>query len=174
MADVNELAELRRRAELLAVGVAVRAAGDALLSASELRKVEAWRRLEAERERERGAEDDEELKRIERVGRLQAVRRKRIGDEERGRARPEGVAAYCVGTWDTVRQGYTPQVEVRPWFNLTLGELRSHLKALRSKGYSAHRKLDGKGEGHEDNDSSVLVELVGGRTAWEVYKEWVR
>ena len=158
---------MRRRAELLAAGVA-------LLSAPELKKVEELRRLEAERERETAAEDDEELKRIEAVTRSLRIRRARIEAEARGMARPEGVAAYCVGTWDETRQRYTPQVDIRPWFNLTLGELREHLKALRRCGYSAHRTLDEKGGDHSDNDWSVLVELVGGRTAWEVYKEWVR
>ena len=80
---------------------------------------------------------------------------------------------YCVGTWDKERQGFTPQSGVRPWFNLTLGELRAHLKALRRGGYSAHRRRDDDGD-HSNNDPLVLVEKTEGRTAWQVYKEWQR
>lgn len=79
---------------------------------------------------------------------------------------------YSVGTWDPELECYTPQVDV-PAFNLTLWQLRAALKQLRQLGYSAHRYRDADG-GHEDNDTSVLVERTDGMAEADILKRWER
>lgn len=79
---------------------------------------------------------------------------------------------YCLGTWDTEIQAYTPHDGVQA-FNLTLHELRAALKQLRSRGYTCHRFRDPDG-GHEDNDYGVMVEQMDGRTEAEILNDWRR
>ena len=84
------------------------------------------------------------------------------------------VQLYSVGTWDAKRQSYTPQRGLSvPSFNITLSQLRTALKELRSMGYSAHRTRSEDGE-HEDNDWAVLVERTDGKCWKEIRRDWRR
>lgn len=83
-------------------------------------------------------------------------------------------AQYSVGTWDTDAQAYTPQVGLRvPSIGIDKGTLRTALKELRSRGYSAHRVRDSNGD-YDDNDWCVLVERTDNMTEAEVLESWKR
>jgi hypothetical protein len=82
--------------------------------------------------------------------------------------------AYSVGTWDADAQAYTPQVGLSvPSIGIDKGTLRTALKELRSKGYTAHRVRDSEGS-YDDNDWSVLVERTDDMTEAEVLESWRR
>jgi len=83
------------------------------------------------------------------------------------------MSAYSVGTWDTDKQAYTPQVGVEKSFNLTLRELRHAIGRLRKLGYSAHRRGNIK-DGHDDNDFYVLIERIDGKSEQEIIEGWKR
>jgi hypothetical protein len=69
---------------------------------------------------------------------------------------------YSVGTWDTESQAYTPQEGLTvPSQNVPLAGLLAVLRELKTFGYSCHRYRDPDG-GHDDNDTSVLVERTDG------------
>lgn len=81
---------------------------------------------------------------------------------------------YSVGTWDTEEQAFTPQAGIdASWHNMTRGQLRQYLKALRNHGYSVHRLRDRNGD-HDESDPSVLVERTDGQTEMEVLEFWKR
>lgn len=81
---------------------------------------------------------------------------------------------YSVGTWDTDKQSYAPQPGLSvPTFNMTLRQLRTAIKELRQRGYSAHRLRTHDGS-HEQNDWAVLVERTDGRHWKEIRKGWRR
>lgn len=79
---------------------------------------------------------------------------------------------YSIGTWDTELQAYTPQIDV-PAFNLTRAELVKSIRLLRDCGYSVHRFGNCR-DGHEDNDTAVLIERTDGMPESEIMKGWER
>ncbi len=83
-------------------------------------------------------------------------------------------ARYSVGTWDTVRQAYTPQRGLSvPSFNMTWKQLLVALRELKSMGYSCHRVRDSDGW-YENNDWCVLVERTDGMNWKEIRRSWSR
>ena len=81
---------------------------------------------------------------------------------------------YSIGTYDTDAQGYTPQSGVSvPAFNITRAQLRRAMKELRGMGYTCHRFRDPDG-GHDDNDTSVIIERTDGLPEEEILKSWER
>lgn len=81
---------------------------------------------------------------------------------------------YSVGTWDSVKQAYTPQRGLSvPSFNITLEQLRVAMKELRLMGYSCHRYRAEDGT-YDDNDWCVLIERTDGKHWKEIRKSWNR
>jgi hypothetical protein len=78
---------------------------------------------------------------------------------------------YSIGTWDVDLQAYTPQVGTESCLNLTRAQLRHRIKALRCAGYSAHRRGNVR-DGHEDNDTFVLIERTDGKPEAEIMEDW--
>jgi len=67
-------------------------------------------------------------------------------------------ATYTIRTYDWDLAEYTPQAGMTvPSERVDIHGLRRALRDLRRLGYSCHRFRDAYG-GHDDNDTSVLVE----------------
>lgn len=80
---------------------------------------------------------------------------------------------YSIGTYDWSLAIYTPQEGVGPCFNITRSELRKRIHELRAIGYTAHRRGNVR-DGHEDNDTNVLIERTDGKPEAEILKGWLR
>ncbi len=80
---------------------------------------------------------------------------------------------YSVGTWDMDEQAFTPQEGLLRSINITRGELRQRLHALRTMGYTAHRRRCTDGT-YDDNDLWVFVERTDDRPEAEILKSWKR
>jgi hypothetical protein len=70
---------------------------------------------------------------------------------------PNIAPRYDVLTWDPEREEYTPQDGLPvPSENVTLWQVRTVLRALRTHGYGCWRIRDASG--YYESDTSVLVE----------------
>lgn len=79
---------------------------------------------------------------------------------------------YSIGTWDIDAQAYTPQAGVN-CLNITRADLRRRIGSLRCMGYSCHRRGNVR-DGHDDNDTSVLIERTDGMPDSEILESWKR
>lgn len=81
---------------------------------------------------------------------------------------------YSVGTWDTDLQAYTPQAGLTvPCINVPWQTLLEVVRQLKRMGYSCHRYRDPDG-GHDDNDTSVLIERTDGAVESDILEDWKR
>jgi hypothetical protein len=83
------------------------------------------------------------------------------------------VPLYSIGTWDTDLQAYTPQAGMENCINIPRDVLRTRIRALRCMGYTAHR-IGNSRDGHDDNDTFVLIERTDGKPEAVILKEWER
>jgi hypothetical protein len=80
---------------------------------------------------------------------------------------------YSVGTWDTEKQAYSPQAGMKTCINITRDVLRIRIRALRCMGYTCHRRGNVR-DGHDDNDTMVLIERTDGAAEATILEGWKR
>jgi hypothetical protein len=79
---------------------------------------------------------------------------------------------YSIGTWDTVKQAFTPHMDA-PAFNLTRAELVRSIRLIRADGYTVHRRGN-MNDGHYDNDTGVMIQRTDGMSVDEILETWQR
>jgi hypothetical protein len=83
------------------------------------------------------------------------------------------VVLYSIGTWDMDLQAFTPQSGLKNCMNISRDVLKTRMRALRCMGYSVHRRGNIH-DGHDDNDTSVLIERTDGKPESEIMENWKR